>query len=77
MDVGERWELEQDDGTFTLESPTLRQTQEVIKTNEETITPNSLVIAAIQGEANQENITAAPSSNLSTIAQRSHELFYY
>ena len=42
MYVGERWELEQDDGTFTLESPTLRQTQEVIKTNEETITPTQM-----------------------------------
>ena len=39
MDVGERWELEQDGGSLTLESPNLKQTQEAIEINEETIMP--------------------------------------
>ena len=36
--------------------------------------PIGLLTAPIQEEVNEENMTAAPSSNLSTIAQKSHTM---
>ena len=61
------------------------KTQEVIATNEKTITatqmapmPIELLMAPIQEEANEENMTAVPSSNHSPEeSYHGHELCYH